>query len=62
MNKQDAIYRMFASRAAVLETEAKQRADSDKYKPLMQAVEEILENGHMNTEQLARLRFAWESI
>jgi hypothetical protein len=32
----------------------------ERHKPLMQAVEWILEDGHMNQEHLARLRAAWE--
>lgn len=33
----------------------------ERHKPLMQAVELILEDGHMNQEHLARLRAAWEA-
>ena len=33
----------------------------ERHKPLMQAVEWILEDGHMNQEHLARLRAAWEA-
>ena len=35
-------------------------AELERHKPLMQAVEWILEDGHMNQEHLARLRAAWE--
>ena len=36
-------------------------AELERHKPLMQAVELILEDGHMNQEHLARLRAAWEA-
>lgn len=32
----------------------------ERHKPLLKAVEWILEDGHMNQEHLARLRAAWE--
>lgn len=32
----------------------------ERHKPLLQAVEWLLDEGHMNTEHLARLRAAWE--
>lgn len=35
---------------------------TERHKPLMQAVEWILEDGHMNQEHLARLRAAWEVV
>lgn len=35
-------------------------AELERHKPLMQAVEWLLDDGHMNTEHLARLRSAWE--
>ena len=35
-------------------------AELERYKPLMQAVEWLLDDGHMNQEHLARLRAAWE--
>ncbi len=35
-------------------------ADLERHKPLLKAVEWILEDGHMNQEHLARLRAAWE--
>ncbi|MBK6786265.1 MAG: hypothetical protein IPG77_01065, partial [Betaproteobacteria bacterium] len=35
-------------------------AELERHKPLMQAVEWILEDGHMNQEHLASLRAAWE--
>ncbi|MEY4636529.1 MAG: hypothetical protein RJA55_2327 [Acidobacteriota bacterium] len=35
-------------------------AERAKYAPLMQAVEWLLDDGHMNQEHLARLRAAWE--
>jgi hypothetical protein len=37
-------------------------AELERHKPLMQAVEWILEDGHMNQEHLARLRAAWEVV
>lgn len=33
----------------------------DRYAALMQAVEWLLDDGHMNQEHLARLRAAWEA-
>jgi hypothetical protein len=33
----------------------------ERHKPLLQAVEWLLDDGHMNTEHLARLRAAWEA-
>lgn len=33
-----------------------------EYNELMSVVEEILNAGHMNTEDLARLRAAWEAL
>ena len=36
-------------------------ADLERHKPLLQAVEWILEDGHLNQEHLARLRAAWEA-
>ena len=36
-------------------------AELERHKPLMQAVEWLLDDGHMNTEHLARLRAAWEA-
>lgn len=38
------------------------QAESERYAPLMQAVEWILEDGHMNQEHLARLRAAWQGV
>jgi hypothetical protein len=35
-------------------------AELERYKPLMQAVEWLLDDGHMNQEHLARLRAAFE--
>lgn len=35
-------------------------AELERHKPLLQAVEWLLDDGHMNTEHLARLRSAWE--
>jgi hypothetical protein len=35
-------------------------AELERYKPLMQAVEWLLDDGHMNHEHLARLRAAFE--
>lgn len=35
-------------------------AELERHKPLLTAVEWILEDGHMNQEHLARLRAAWE--
>lgn len=32
-----------------------------EFAPLIAAVEQILDSGHMNTEDLARLRAAWEA-
>jgi hypothetical protein len=37
-----------------------QDAELERYKPLMQAVEWLLDDGHMNQEHLARLRAAFE--
>lgn len=37
-------------------------AELERHKPLLQAVEWILEDGHMNQEHLARLRAAWEGV
>lgn len=37
-------------------------AELERHKPLMQAVEWILDDGHMNQEHLARLRAAWEAV
>ena len=42
-----------------VEREKKYRA---KFKELADAVEAVLEDGHMNQEHLARLRAAWEAI
>ena len=36
-------------------------AELERHKPLMQAVEWLLDDGHMNTEHLARLRATWEA-
>ena len=36
-------------------------AELERHKPLLQAVEWLLDDGHMNTEHLARLRAAWEA-
>jgi len=36
-------------------------AELERHKPLLQAVEWLLDDGHMNTEHLARLRAAWET-
>lgn len=36
-------------------------AELERHKPLMQAAEWLLDDGHMNTEHLARLRAAWEA-
>jgi hypothetical protein len=38
----------------------KYAADLERHKPLLKAVEWILEDGHMNQEHLTRLRAAWE--
>lgn len=35
-------------------------AELERHKPLLQAVEWLLDDGHMSTEHLARLRAAWE--
>jgi predicted RNase H-like nuclease (RuvC/YqgF family) len=35
-------------------------AELERHKPLMQAVEWLLDDGHMNQEHLARLRAAFE--
>ena len=35
-------------------------AERSRYAPVMQAVEWLLDEGHMNQEHLARLRAAWE--
>lgn len=37
-------------------------AERERYAPLMQAVEWLLDDGHMNQEHLARLRAAWEAV
>lgn len=37
-------------------------AELERHKPLLQAVEWLLDDGHMNQEHLARLRAAWEAI
>ncbi len=37
-------------------------AEGKRYAPLMQAVEWLLDDGHMNQEHLARLRAAWEAV
>lgn len=37
------------------------QAESERYAPLMQAVEWLLDDGHMNQEHLARLRAAFEA-
>ena len=37
------------------------RAESERYAPLMQAVEWLLDDGHMSQEHLARLRAAFEA-
>ena len=36
-------------------------AELERHKPLLQAVDWLLDDGHMNTEHLARLRAAWEA-
>jgi hypothetical protein len=36
-------------------------AELERHKPLLQAVEWLLDDGHMNTEHLARLRATWEA-
>lgn len=42
---------------------AEGRADErESIKPLTDAVEQILDSGHMDTEDLARLRAAWEAL
>jgi len=46
-------------RTLVLRVKSAERAI---YAPLMTAVENILDDGHMNQEHLARLRAAWESV
>lgn len=46
--------------AFALGVEVGQASERGRYAPLMQAVEWILEDGHMNQEHLARLRAAWE--
>jgi hypothetical protein len=38
-----------------------QEAERERFAPLMQAVELLLDAGHMDTEHLARLRAAWEA-
>lgn len=48
--------------AKVAEALAEARSELERHKPLLQAVEWILEDGHMNQEQLARLRAAWEGV
>jgi uncharacterized membrane protein YccC len=40
---------------------SRMREDLERHKPLVQAVEWLLDDGHMNTEHLARLRAAWEA-
>lgn len=52
--------------AAKLARANEQRASAiaverERYSPLMQAVEQLLDAGHMDTEGLARLRAAWEA-
>ena len=42
--------------------EAERKRWLERHKPLLQAVEWILEDGHMNQEHLARLRAAWEWV
>ena len=37
-------------------------AERERYAPLMQAVEWLLDAGHMSQEHLARLRAAWEAL
>lgn len=37
------------------------QAESERYAPLMQAVEWLLDDGHMSQEHLARLRAAFEA-
>ncbi len=48
----------FATRIA----EAERKRWLKRHEPLLQAVEWILEDGHMNQEHLARLRAAWEWV
>lgn len=45
---------------ALAEWNRRDAAESERYAPLMQAVEWLLNDGHMNQEHLARLRSAWE--
>ena len=40
---------------------SRMREDLERHKPLVQAVDGLLDDGHMNTEHLARLRAAWEA-
>lgn len=37
------------------------RAEVERHKDLLQAVEWLLDDGHMNQEHLARIRAAWEA-
>lgn len=46
--------------AVPLYTWATVEAERSRYAPVMQAVEWLLDEGHMNQEHLARLRSAWE--
>lgn len=51
-----------AGRAAAVLAMREAAAELERHKPLMQAVEWILDDGHMNQEHLARLRAAWEAV
>lgn len=49
--------------AMVASAYAEGRKDErEQFAALLQAVEQILDDGHMNTEDLARLRAAWEAL
>jgi hypothetical protein len=39
--------------------DAVEAIERERYAPLMQAVEWLLDDGHMNQEHLARIRAAW---
>lgn len=66
----DCLMQVRAGYAAELRSERQARhrsvekavsAERERSRALMAAVEAILEEGHMNTEHLARLRAAWEA-
>lgn len=50
-----------AGRAAAVLAMREAAAELERHKPLMQAVEWLLDDGHMNQEHLARLRAAFEA-